>query len=213
MSISSLEKLLGIASPPLVAGPALLSMQPVSCEARLVNDLLQILDKKNGFYCFENALHVFPSRSKASYLGLDAWNSADLWRDEYAGLDRDIFFFAEDVFGNQFGLIDNFICTFNAETAEVKEFSRSAEDWARCILSDYSLHTGYPLAHQWQTQSGALTAGYRLVPKVPFVLGGEFSIKNLYACKAVAGMKARGNLARQLVNVPDGTTIQYSIAD
>ena len=209
----SIEKLVRVATPSLAPGPVMLSVRPGSGDSRLVTDWLTLLEARNGFYCFESALHVFPSRTNGRHLGLDEWNSPELWRKEYAGLDRGVFFVAEDIFGCQFGLVEDYICTFDPETGQFEQLCRSVAEWSELILDDFNLHTGYPLAHEWQSRFGALATGKRLAPKTPFVLGGEFAIENLFACEAVAGMKARGNLARQLVNVPDGTAIEYSIVD
>lgn len=210
---TGVDRLLAIAGPRLAPGPALLTVPP-SCRAKgLVAELLDLLNARNGFYCFEGALHVFPTLSHGGHTGLEAWNGTELWRYEYGGLVEGMLFFAEDVFGNQFTLSDDAVCTFDAETAEVEQIAGSVADWIGQVLDDFELLTGFPLAHQWQTQCGALQVEHRLVPKVPFVLGGEYAVENLYACKAAAGMRARGNLARQLLDLPDGAAVQYSIEE
>jgi hypothetical protein len=84
---------------------------------------------------------------------------------------------------------------------------------AAALLDDYETLTGYPLAHEWQRQYGALPEGKRLVPKMPFVTGGAFDVANLYAEDAVEGMRARGNLAMQINDLPDGTRIRYRIVE
>lgn len=60
---------------------------------------------------------------------------------------------------------------------------------------------------------GVLVEGQRLVPKLPFVAGGEFEVDNLYAADAVEGMRARGNLAVQIRDLPDGAQISYRIVE
>jgi hypothetical protein len=211
MTTRALEKLLELASSPVGSGPALLPVRPNNANGRLVGEWLQMLDRRNGFFCFESALHVFPSRSGAGVMGLSEWNAADGWRQEYKNLDRGGLFVAEDIFGNQFSILGDLIYTFDAETAEVKHFARSIDEWADKVVTDFNAVTGFPVAHQWQSAHGALPAGQRLVPKTPFVLGGEFKIDNLYACEASAGMRARGNLAVQIAGVPDGAAINYKV--
>ncbi len=72
------------------------------------------------------------------------------------------------------------------------------------ILREYTVITGYPLLHEWQQKNGAIAVGWRLMPKIRFVLGGSYRLENLYALSTVSAMKTRGNLARQLKDLPDG---------
>jgi len=78
-------------------------------------------------------------------------------------------------------------------------------------LRDYELHTGQRLAHAWQSQNRPLKPGERLVPKMPFVTGGEYAIQNLAAIEASRGMRFRGDLAVQIRDLPDGAQIRYSV--
>ena len=41
--------------------------------------------------------------------------------------------------------------------------------------------------------------------------GAEFSVSNLVLMDAEAGMRVRGNLACQIRDIPDGTTIRFTI--
>ena len=109
-----------------------------------------------------------------------------------------LFFFAEDAFGGQFAIRGDQVVTFDPETGEVEAYASSIEDWADQLQADYEVMTGQPLAEQWQTANGGLSPGDRLVPRVPFVLGGEFEVANVYAMDAVLGMQVRGDLAVQL---------------
>jgi hypothetical protein len=47
----------------------------------------------------------------------------------------------------------------------------------------------------------------RLLPKLPFVLGGEYNLDNLYLANSVEGMRFRGSIARQIQNIPDGNKV------
>lgn len=177
----------------------------------LADDLLSMLREKNGFYAMESALHVFPSHSKQQNIGLDEWNDPGTWRNQYKGMADGCLFFAEDVFGSQFCIKDNKVCTFDPETGVCSYLARDINEWARMILSDYPLLTGYPLAHQWQEQYGQISAGKRLLPKIPFVAGGKFVLDNLYLGDAVEGMKFRAEIANQIKNLPDGAKIKLKV--
>lgn len=173
--------------------------------------LFDLLSKKNGFYAFESALHVFPAASGSQ--GLDGWNSASGWRTDYHGLADGCFFFAEDAFGGQFCLFNGSVVSFDPETGERNPLASSIEEWAQHILDDYEVLTGYSLAHEWQKENGPIPAGKRLVPKVPFVLGGEFKTENLFLIEADQGMRSRANLAVQIMNLPEGAEVSFKLID
>ncbi len=66
-------------------------------------------------------------------------------------------------------------------------------------------------AHDWQVLNGILPVGKRLVPKIPFIMGGEYYIQNLYAEDTIESMKRTGNIANKINNFPDGTSIKSNI--
>jgi len=142
--------------------------------SRLAAELSELLEARNGFYAFESALHVFPVEP-ASTETLETWNAADGWRAAYGGMAKGLLFFAEDVFGGQFALRGDDVCTFDPETGDLARMATSLEDWAGQVLDRYSVLTGHPLAHDWQIAHSPLEPGKRLVPTVPFVIGATTS--------------------------------------
>lgn len=184
-----------------------------SWSSSLELEVLAMLRLRNGFFAFEGALHVLPIGGQPGVMNLGAWNSSHLWRHEYGNLADGLFFFAEDAFGNQFCLRENRVCLFDAETGQTEPIGSSIEDWAGHVLSDYDLLTGFPLFHEWQVVHGPVPVGSRLLPLVPFVLGGDYSLTNLRVAGAVSGMRARGNLAQQIRDLPDGAQIEFKVVD
>ncbi len=175
-------------------------------------DLAWLLQHRNGFYAFESALHIYPSSPEragetdpASPMSLERWNEPDLWRNDYGDLANGLAFFAEDIFGTQFALSQAGVGAFDPETAEVEILAPDLDGWAQLILSDSDYLTGHPLAHRWQAQFGPIPPGSRLVPKLPFVLGGEFELENVTAMDAVKGMKWRATVAEEVRQLPDQT--------
>lgn len=203
-----LRRLLSVASPPLLNADDGIDRDIARSEVGVHRDQLRnILGVRNGFLAFEGALRFLPSRTVPICYGLGEWNSEALWRYEYGSLADGCFFFAEDIFGGQFCINDNRIWTFDPETGERALIAETLDEWARKILDDYNLLTGYSLAHQWQEAHGKLTGRNRLLPKVPFVAGGGFEVSNLVAVDAAEGMRVRGAIARQIRYLPDGTSI------
>ncbi|MDB5034895.1 MAG: hypothetical protein JWQ98_2136 [Chlorobi bacterium] len=205
--VDALSQLCAMASPALGA-PDLpgISMGLHSLHLRSLSELLLI---RNGFYALSQALHVYPLAGGAANDCLLSWNSTELWRAEYGELTDDLFFFAADIFGGQFCLTRSGIGVFNPETAEVEVIASSLEEWARAILdpSRGNILTGYTLSVEWQRKHGQLSAGNRLVPKIPFIFGGKYEVDNLFQLDAVKAMHFYGFLARKTHGLPDGSKI------
>lgn len=209
--MASLDKLLSNASSSLSEHEPEMLGQSLRLAGTLADQLLGMLCQRNGFYALESALHVFPTHSSQNEIGIGDWNESALWRSGYKGLADGCLFFAEDVFGGQFCIKDSKVYTFDPETGSLEYLADDIESWVQILLSDYEVLTGYPLAHQWQKQNGQLAAGKRLLPKVPFVLGGEFVLDNLYLADAVEGMRFRADIASQIKELPDGAQIRLNI--
>jgi hypothetical protein len=179
--------------------------------SHLGQELLKLLNERNGFYAFESALLVRPFDCDIFPLGITQWNSETLWKNNYKNNLGDAVFFAEDIFGIQFGIQNGAIHSFDPETAEQKTIATSLEAWAGWVLEDYKTRTGWPMAHFWQLRHGELKPGTRLLPKIPFVLGGQFAIENLHPLNDVEGMRFRASVANQLQDCPDGSKVKLSI--
>ena len=179
-------------------------------EHELGLELYGILKTLNGFFVFESALHVFPLGLGES-MDLESWNSASLWRAEYGDMAQGLLLFSEDSFGHQFAIHGGSILSFNPETGETAKFAPSLEVWAERILCDFEALTGYPLIHEWQQRHGPIPIDHRLAPRIPFVLGGEYSLANLYLANSIALMRFNASLARQIRNIPDGVPVNLKI--
>ena len=204
------EKLASIGSPALIRElPQLYQAQ----ELPHLEKIIDLLKTKNGFYAFESALHVFPLGSQPGVMDITEWNSEDLWRSAYSGIIDGITFFAEDVFGYQFGIGDAGVVHFNPEDASMQPLAEDIEGWAQSILENYDELTGYPVAHAWQAHHGALQEGRRLVFKIPLILGGEADVNNVGNVDAIEGMCGRGYIYNQIRDLPDGTPIRLNVTD
>jgi hypothetical protein len=210
--MTSVEKLLSISSEPLAQSPPikykLLEDQPLGL------GLLRMLERKNGFYAFESALHVFPLTSEpVNGASLAEWNSDGFWRSNYGDLTSGLLFFAENIFQDQFCLSTSGVLRFHAETGGTKLMANSLESWAGIILRDYDHETGWRFASRWQAENGPLPPGKTLMPKTPFFLGGAYSVENLWAGDAVEGMRFKADLATQTRTLPDGTQVRIVLAE
>jgi hypothetical protein len=204
-----LQKLLSVAGPPL----SLTAPDPLPADGQRSQELGDLLAARNGFFAFESALHLFPAGAPVAGHDLVGWNAPSLWRSEYGDMADALLFFGEDIFGGQFALRGQEIVTFDPETGAVNPMAATLDEWAGLLLDDYETVTGFPLAHQWQADHGALQPGVRLLPKLPFVLGGKYTVDNLYELDAVKGMRVRADVARQLRDLPDGAAVSYRVVE
>lgn len=206
----NLERLIKISSEPI--SPFAPSGFKTRCNI-IEQELIELLSRKNGFYAFESALHVYPSGAECGQYTLEQWNAPEMWKQQYGDVAVNLLCFAENIFGDQFAIHGDKICRFDSETGECEDFAFNLEEWAEKILLDYNYETGFPLAHAWQEQHGALKPGQRLIPKVPFVLGGDYDVANLFACAALKGMHLRADIYRQIKDLPDGAKIKFEITE
>ena len=204
----AIDRLLEIASDAL-AEPRELQEPPGYVTEERWAELGDLLRRRNGFYAFESALHV----PHAGPGGQEAWNSPTGWKAEWDGAWDDCWCFGEDVFGSQFALAGDEVVLADAETARREPVAGSLADWAERVLEDYDYLCGYPLARDWQERHGPLPPGKRLFPKTPFMLGGDFTVDNLGAVAAEEAMRARGEIFRQVRDLPPGAKVRLKTID
>ena len=209
--MTNTEKLLSISSPALCTSQPDVPKSLMDVVGEVGATLADLLALKNGFYAFEGALHILPAHCDKAAMDFERWNSESLWRCDYGEITNGYIFFAEDIFGEQFAMSHDGIFRFSPETAEYELLAESLEGWAGIILNDYEVETGYELASQWQKQNRPLDLGQRLLPKTPFILGGEYEVSNLYALDAVLGMKLRADIWNQVKNLPDGAKVELKV--
>jgi hypothetical protein len=172
-------------------------------------ELEALLCLKNGFTAFHSALHVFPASSSSAGYNLIQWNAPDLWKNTYPPAIQGILCFAENLLGEQFCIFKSHVGILNPETGDIDQMADTLEEWAALITSDPHQYLAMGLAIEWQEKNGELPVGQQLVPKIPFVCGGEFEIENLYAFESSRSMRWRGELASQIQGLPDGTPIRF----
>jgi hypothetical protein len=209
--VPALDKLLEISGPALISAALPDGLPALKQFGGMGAELDALLRRRNGFFAFESALHLFPFGRADGILDLETWNAASTWRNEYGGGMDGCLVFAEDAFGFPFCIEAGAISSCDAETGVRTRMASSLEDWAGRLLVDWRVLTGHPVAHAWQTRFGPLEPGRRLAPRQPFVLGGDSRLDNLYAADQVELMRFRGSLATQIRDVPDGARVTLKV--
>lgn len=171
-----------------------------------------ILESENGGFFLEQSLHIYGFSDLMAFHSIEINNF--LIKSIYAEISEKLLVFGQDIFGNQFAFDqseDNSIIFFNIETGEREFISPTFKQWIKDILTpDYNHYTGVNIAKKWR-QEHSLFWNERLVPKIPFVIGGEYDIVNLYASEYPKYVETNANIAKQIFNLPDGTNIKLTI--
>lgn len=186
-----------------IAGEAVTHTRPTRNLDRHVGSLLGL---RNGFVAFESALLVVPAAPGLGVIEVEAWNSRPERRlyPHWAGATV----FAFDVFLDHFASLKNEIVRLNPYSGEVEPHSSDIEAWAAKLLGDYDFETGWSVARAWQSSNRPLRYGERLIPKVPFILGGKYEVENLVAVAADVAMGPIADLYVQLRDMPDGGQVE-----
>jgi hypothetical protein len=196
----AMRKLVELGSPAL--GPEIIDV-PADVPAGLE----ELIRAKNGFLAFESALLIRPVFDSGPVRGMHEWNARHGWRSAFGPAAQGLFFFAQDAFGYQFAFKSSGIVRFNPETGAHMPIGSSIEEWVRTLLLDHRDMTGWPVAHEWQCEFGALRPGYRLAPKRPFVLGGEYASYNLIAEEDEQLMRNFSIVYDAIRDLPDGASV------
>lgn len=205
-SEQAVRKLLNHSSRPI--GQELREASPVDIADEQLRALLR---EKNGFFAFGSALHVFPLDSGVSGPDLIGWNDLSGWRRHYSdAVPESAMVFAQDLFANQYFVGLDGVFKLNSETGETEIRGETIEAWVEAVLEDYNYETGYPIGLEWQKLNHPLQPDCRLLPKKPFVLGGEYVPENLVEVEASVAMEKLGQLSAELNGLPDGTAVELA---
>jgi len=172
---------------------------------------LAFLSQFNGGFFFNNSLQLYSLNNANEYNSIIYIN--ELFRTTYSSLLKDEFFFAQDIFANQFAFYSDGILFFNIETGEKTHLANSFIDWIDLIKSEVDYYSGRSLVVLWNENKHRLLYDERLCPKMPFVLGGEYEIKNLYNSSFPEYIFTNANIANQIFKRPDGTAIKIKTVD
>ncbi|MBA2349078.1 MAG: SMI1/KNR4 family protein [Solirubrobacterales bacterium] len=201
MLSDSLERLLAVAGPPLGA--------TTSPPSRAPEALSPLLAARDGFLASFSALHVFPVEAPDDHPDLGSVHAT--LTSAYGPLLGEHRAFAQDLFGVLFTVHPDGVCTFDPETAEHEVIADGLDGWAEAVLAEPEALLGAAFAFDWQERHGALRAGERLVPLMPFALGGEYDDANLEPRGTLLALRERGVLARTLAGLPDGAEVEWPL--
>lgn len=162
-----------------------------------------------GFY-YSDALHFYGGSNEFSFHSLKSMN--ELIKNLYGDICKDLTFIGEDVFGNQFCYnINSYFFMFNIESGELTELSFGFDDFIKKIKEDSDYLTGESMLTINIENIGNLSSGYRYCPKLPFILGGEYSSENLVLKTYIENLEFSSSIYHQIKDLPDGSDFEIKI--
>ncbi len=167
--MSALAELIKGAGVPISRTPQRLRDLPVTLSKERRVELETVLHLRDGFRALSGALLVRPSVSVGTTQGLQAWNRLSSWRKPYARA-SELLFFAENIFGHQFGLYRDEVVRFDPERGTFEHSAFKLERWAARMLEERSA-LGEPQLEAWLAQGNpALETTQKLQPSRPAIL-------------------------------------------
>lgn len=122
--------------------------------------------------------------------------------------------FGSDVYGDLWASgLDGRVHRIWTETFEPIEEYASIAAWADTIVKESDPQLGWGMLSDWEGENGELPAGSRLAPKIPFVLGGQYAVSNLYSLAFTEILRFRRYFATQIEDLPDGARIWIDTED
>lgn len=208
MTDGALNDLLGRARGPMGAEAEL----DFGVESGPLAELGRMISRINGFSLFNAGVQVFRVGDAGLGPDLITWNEAGTWKDTYEGLADDVFCFGQDIFGTQFGIVDGEeVVRLDPETARTTTLGDRLDDWASWLLADPDVNGAAGFAYAFQQANGALEPGQRLIPYTFFISGGGYDFDNFAVRDAATAMRARGPIAQQIHDLPDGATVRINV--
>lgn len=198
----NLDQLLSVASPALgPSDPPLLPGLPVA--------LTPLWAQRNGWTAFWSALQLFPTGVTAGGPDVAAVDAA--LHGAFGELAAGHVALGQDLFGVVLTWHEDHLCAFDPETAEHEPIADDVEGWAAAMLAGPEELVGSAFAFDWQDRHGPLEPGERLVPLLPFVLGGEYDDANLEPRNTLLALRERAALARVIATLPDGAEVEWPL--
>ncbi len=175
-----------------------------------LQDLLQV---QNGGYYRDGLLHVLGAGRPLRQDDLASWNHPDLWKARYRMTELEtMLFFAEDVFGNQFGVKlgepEPTVWRFDAEHGEMDEMAPNLSDFLnRLLVKEGPWLLGADLLQAYRESGAPWIPGRHLSSLTPALLGGGTEPENLKPQEPWIHLHLTGQIVAQIRPLPAGVPI------
>ncbi len=179
---------------------------------RLAEPLSAVLRRQNGFIWFRGGLHVRGACMSPEWHSLrNACLGPSAFHELYWSVLPTDIPFAEDCMGDQFLLRHGSVARLAAETGGVEDLGIDASEFLRRVQEDpVGFLQMQPLV-QFQSEGGELTPGKLLAAYPPFFAQEAGRGVSLRAISAHERRSLLADIANQIRDVPDGTTIRFEV--
>ena len=202
--MTAIAELLEISSPAI--GPS------TNADAIFDQGLQGLLRERNGFFALQNALWVFGDVSAAQLPGHDHPVIRE-WMESYPQTEGVTHAFAVDATGYPFVTSSHGILRMDLETGVFTKIADDMEGWARAMLEKFQELSGWKVCKDWQDTNGPLPDGNRLLPRMPFVGGGEEVVDNLFAAPLTELIGFYAELAARIREMPEGGVLEIHLTE
>lgn len=164
----------------------------------------------NGGFFFGQSLQVYDLGENKNFNNILSVNTTLV--ENFGDIFKDLFAFAQDIFGNQFVYDQkrDAFAFFCAESGERQSMGNTFSEWLDVFVADRDYYTGQSYEQQWKLQHD-LPFDHRIMPKIPFIIGGDFEVSNFYTSAYPKYHSFNADFAKQIINLPDGQKIKLVI--
>ena len=193
-----LEKLLAWVEPTIVHGHAGPSFDPNEARAtmlaagRSADDHTRFLQRWNGCYALQGALHLLGARGDVPNQSLDAWNRPDGWRQSFGMLIDGVTFFADSGLGDQFGYRDGKIVRLRTLDARVERMASSFAEWLELIFVEPTRYLSMETFDACVARLGPLPPGGHFAPPPTHAPGDPIVARELEIMPCRDNLELRG---------------------
>lgn len=201
------------------AAPAATPDEIARCQVRLGSTLPEALHRFlttrcNGGTFAGGLLHVLGAARPLRHDDLGTWNQPRDWKSAYPGFELERYvFFADDIFGNQFGYLpgepDPAVCRFDIQLGEWTEVSPSLARFLEQQVSEEGAWLlGSDFLHSYRDLGGAMESGQHLGLVIPALLGGTMEPENLRPVEPSTNLYVAGQVVTRIKPLPPGTEVR-----
>ena len=170
-------------------------------------DLTRILKDINGFILHNGALHIRGASIKPEWHSLrTALRGPTAFHSLYEQVEATDAPFAQDQLGDQYLLRNDSVYRLSGETGEIEPLVDSLNDFFRAVAEDIETFLNIGLGHSMQP-------GQLLLAIPPFVVRTSDARASLKPVSAGEVILFHSDLARQIRDIPDGGSIEFTTTD
>ncbi|HYF77706.1 MAG TPA: SMI1/KNR4 family protein [Symbiobacteriaceae bacterium] len=201
------------------AAPPATPEEIVRCEQRLGSHLPDALrrfltSRCNGGTFGSGLFHVLGAARPLRHDDLATWNQPHDWKSAYANLDLARYvFFADDIFGNQFGYVpgepDPAVLRFDVQLGEWADVAETLSHFLETqVQGEGAWLLGADFVQAFRDGGGCLEAGQQLGLVIPLLLGGALEPGNLRPVEPTTNLYVAGQVVTRIKPLPPGTEVR-----